>query len=198
VGSGRLLELIRARMPDLSRPIQKNLALVSAALLALCSGPRSANGKVSLSALARVLPSKGSEKTRAKRFWRFLANPRLCPEAMIPQLVRLVLGCLPAARIPLLLDQTDICGVQTILVGVIFKGRVLPVAFTCFLYCQIRRSQNLLETNLLKLVADAFPKGREPVFIADRQYGRSQSLRKNPRPRLRTGVQPPGDCFRRP
>jgi hypothetical protein len=103
-------------------------------------------------------------------------NPRLHPEAMIPHLLRLVLGARPPRLTPLLVDQTSIGAVQTIKVGAIFQGRVLPLAFTCFIYEQIHKSQNLIETTLLRLVAACFPAGTLPVFIADRAYGRSQLL----------------------
>jgi len=105
-----------------------------------------------------------------------LDNPRLNPEAMIPNLVRIVLGERPGRLTPLLVDQTAIGSVQTIKVGAIFQGRVLPLAFTCFVYEQIHKGQIVIETTLLRLVAACFPTGTLPVFIADRAYGRSQLL----------------------
>jgi hypothetical protein len=164
-------------MPALSVPLRKNLAAVSTGLLQLCAGVRSGNGQLSLSAVARSLPGVGTDAARKKYLWRLLANSRLSPEAMIPNLIRIVLGPRPQRLTPLLVDQTAIGSVQTILVGAIYHGRVLPVAFTCFTYAQIRKSQNLLETALLRLVAACFPAGTLPVFIADRAYGRSQLLR---------------------
>jgi branched-subunit amino acid ABC-type transport system permease component len=163
-------------MPALSVPLRKNLAAVSTGLLHLCAGVRSGNGQLSLSAVARSLPGVGTDAARKKYLWRLLANSRLSPEAMIPNLVRIVLGPRPQRLTPLLVDQTAIGAVQTILVGAIYQGRVLPLAFTCFTYAQIRKSQNLLETALLRLVAACFPAGTLPVFIADRAYGRSQLL----------------------
>jgi len=66
--------------------------------------------------------------------------------------------------------------VQTIKVGAIFQGRVLPLAFTCFLYEQIHKSQNLIETTLLRLVAACFPAGTLPASSRIGAYGRSQLL----------------------
>jgi hypothetical protein len=163
-------------MPGLSVPLRKNLTAACAGLLNLCAGVRSGNGQLSLSAVARALPGGGTDAARKKYLWRMLDNPRLNPEAMIPNLVRIVLGASPQRLTPLLVDQTAIGAVQTIKVGAIFQGRVLPLAFTCFLYEQIHKSQNLIETTLLRLVAACFPAGTLPVFIADRAYGRSQLL----------------------
>ena len=36
--------------------------------------------------------------------------------------------------VPMILDQTTIRGIQTLLIGAVFEGRVLPVAFSCFMY----------------------------------------------------------------
>ena len=174
--SGRIRRLIDRTMPGLSVPLRKNLTAASAGLLHLCAGVRSGNGQLSLSALARALPGDNTDAARKKYLWRLLENRRLNPEAMIPNLVRLVLGARPPRLTPLLVDQTAIGAVQTIKVGAIFQGRVLPLAFTCFLHEQIHKSQNLIETTLLRLVAACFPKGTLPVFIADRAYGRSQLL----------------------
>jgi hypothetical protein len=163
-------------MPGLSVPLRKNLTAACGGLLHLCAGLRSGNGQLSLSAVARALPGAGTDAARKKYLWRLLDNPRLNPEAMIPNLVRIVLGERPGRLTPLLVDQTAIGSVQTIKVGAIFQGRVLPLAFTCFVYEQIYKSQNLIETTLLRLVAACFPAGTLPVFIADRAYGRSQLL----------------------
>jgi hypothetical protein len=40
---------------------------------------RSGNGRLSLSALARCMPTEGVHKTRYKRLGRFLNNEHLCP-----------------------------------------------------------------------------------------------------------------------
>jgi hypothetical protein len=60
--------------------------------------------------------------------------------------------------------------------GVLFSGRVLPVAFMCFLYEKIYKSQNRLETGFLTLIRGSFPDRQKPVFIMDRAYGRLQLI----------------------
>ena len=116
--------------------MRRNLAVVSVAVLCTLAAVRSGNGRLSLSALARCLPTAGVQKTRYKRLGRFLNNKHFCPEGMIPALVHLVVGGgrrrkRPADRlVPILLDQTDIAGIPTIMAGVVHRGRVLPIAFT--------------------------------------------------------------------
>jgi hypothetical protein len=55
---------------------------------------------------------------------------------------------------------------------------VLPVAFVCFEYEAIRKSQNVLEQSLLLLIASCLPPGCKPVFVMDRGYARASLLRE--------------------
>ena len=168
--------------------IRRNLAVISYAVLCTVGAVRSGYGRLSLSALARCLPTKGIQKTRYKRLGRFLDNKHFCPEVMIPELTRLVVGRKVKGRVgrkaeglrrlvPIRVDQTDIGGTPTIMAGVLHRGRVLPIGFTCVEYSKMRRSLNTLETALLTLIAASLPKGVRPIFTADRAYGRYQLIR---------------------
>jgi hypothetical protein len=152
--------------------ILKNIALVTYALLNLFSGARGSNGWLSKAALARCLPLDLGPKSREQRLYRFLANPRFTPEVMIPLLVALACGTRLPEPVPLILDQTTIRGIPTLLIGLIFEGRVLPVAFSCFTFRLIRKSQNILEHALIQAVMSCFPATKRPWLIMDRGYAR--------------------------
>lgn len=152
--------------------ILKNIALVTYALLNLFSGARGSNGWLSKAALARCLPLDLGPKSREQRLYRFLANPRFTPELMIPLLVALACGTRLPEPVPLILDQTTIRGIPTLLIGLVFEGRVLPVAFSCFTYRLIRKSQNILEHALIQAVMSCFPAPKRPWLIMDRGYAR--------------------------
>jgi hypothetical protein len=156
----------------------RNIALLTHALLTLFHGARGANGWLSQAALARCLPLESSPKGREQRLSRFLDNPRLTPEILIPLQVALVLGIQAGGAVPLILDQTTIRGVQTLLIGAIFEGRVLPVAFSCFTHAGIRKSQNILEHALIVTVMSCFPAESRPLLIMDRGYARVALLEK--------------------
>jgi hypothetical protein len=158
--------------------ILRNIALLTYALLTLFHGARGGNGWLSQAALARCLPLQTSAKGREQRLHRFLANPRLTPEVLIPLHVALVLGIQASGSIPLILDQTTVRGIQTLLVGAVFEGRVLPVAFSCFTYRLIRKSQNILEHSLLLAVMSCFPADSRPLLILDRGYARVALLKQ--------------------
>jgi len=156
----------------------RNIALLTHALLTLFHGARGANGWLSQAALSRCLPLESSPKGREQRLSRFLDNPRLTPEILIPLQVALVLGIQAGGAVPLILDQTTIRGIQTLLIGAIFEGRVLPVAFSCFTHAGIRKSQNILEHALIVTVMSCFPAESRPLLIMDRGYARVALLEK--------------------
>ena len=156
----------------------RNLALLTHALLTLFQGARGGNGFLSQAALARCLPLGSSPKGREQRLSRFLENPRLTPEILIPLQIALVLGIQAPGSVPLILDQTTIRGIQTLLIGALFQGRVLPVAFSCFTHAGIRKSQNILEHALILTVMSCFPVESRPLLIMDRGYARVALLEK--------------------
>ncbi len=102
----------------------------------------------------------------------------MTPEILIPLQIALVLGIQATGSVPLILDQTTIRGIQTLLIGALFQGRVLPVAFSCFTHAGIRKSQNILEHALILTVMSCFPVESRPLLIMDRGYARAALLEK--------------------
>jgi len=174
----KILLLLGLYRGEIRITLLRNIALLTHALLTLFQGARGSNGWLSQAALARCLPLGSSPKGREQRLARFLDNPRLTPEILIPLQIALVLGIQATGSVPLILDQTTIRGVQTLLIGAIFEGRVLPVAFSCFTHSGIRKSQNILEHALILTVMSCFPVESRPLLIMDRGYARVALLEK--------------------
>jgi len=174
----RVLHLLATAAPELGRWLSLGLALLTVAMLQLWRGARSGNGWLTLCALSRTLPLDENEKARSKRLYRLLRNASLDGTEMTPLLVRLALGDNPRGWIPIVVDQTTVRGTQVIMAGVRVAHRVLPVAFVCYEYEQIRKSQNILENSLLLLIASCLPLGCKPVFVMDRGYARASLLRQ--------------------
>ncbi len=172
----RVLQLLATAAPELGRWLSLGLALLTVAMLQLWRGARSGHGGLTLCALSRTLPLDEPEKVRSKRLYRLLRNPSLDGTEMTPLLVRLALGAHPHGWIPIVVDQTTIRGTQVIMAGVRVAHRVLPVAFVCFQYETIHKSQNILEQSLFLLIASCLPPGCKPVFILDRGYARASLL----------------------
>jgi len=172
----RVLALLAATAPDLGRWLSLGLALLTVAMLQLWRGARSGNGGLTLCALSRTLPLDETEKARSKRLYRLLRNSALDGTELTPLLVRLALGAQPSGWIPIVVDQTTVRGVPVLMAGVRVAHRVLPVAFVCYEYATIRKSQNLIEEALFLLIAACLPPGCKPVFILDRGYARASLL----------------------
>ena len=153
--------------------ILKNIALVTYALITLFHGARGGNGWLSKAALARCLPLGTGPKEREQRLYRFLDNLRLTPEILIPLHVALACGTQLRERLPMILDQTTIRGIETLLMGLVFEGRVLPIAFSCFMKNLIHKSQNILEHGLILAAMSCFPVEVRPFLILDRGYARA-------------------------
>jgi hypothetical protein len=173
-----VLHLLATAAPELGRWLSLGLALLTVAMLQLWRGARSGNGWLTLCALSRTLPLDENEKARCKRLYRLLRNPSLDGTQMTPLLVRLALGANPRGWIPIVVDQTDVRGTQVIMAGVCVASRILPVAFVCYEYEQIRKSQNVIENSLLLLIASCLPPRCKPVFVMDRGYARASLLRQ--------------------
>ena len=173
-----MLHLLAGAAPELGRWLSLGLALLTVAMLQLWRGARSGNGWLTLCAISRTMPLDEDEKARSKRLYRLLRNNSLDGTEMTPLLVRLALGANPRGWIPIVVDQTNVRGTQVIMAGVRVAHRVLPVAFACFEYEKIRKSQNIIENSLLLLIAACLPPGCKPIFIMDRGYARASLLKQ--------------------
>jgi hypothetical protein len=168
----KLMELLLVYRGMIRVTILKNIALVTYALITLFRGARGGNGWLSKAALARCLPLGTGPKQREQRLYRFLDNIRLTPEVLIPLHVALACGTKLRERLPIILDQTTIRGIETLFIGLVFEGRVLPIAFSCFMKRLIHKSQNILEHSLILAAMSCFPVEFRPLLILDRGYAR--------------------------
>jgi len=168
----------------LSRPVQKNLAVLTVAFLRVLGAIRSGHGRLSLAALFRVLPTPGTPHAREKRLHRFLRNPRLDPRGVTDGLTQLIFGSRGRGLWPILFDQTKAGRTQALWAGVPFRGRTLPLAVYTFQYPwreKAARSQNQLEEVFLADIETALPAKVRPVFVGDRGYARAALLRRSNR-----------------
>ncbi len=168
----KLMALLLAYRGMIRVTILRNIALVTYALVTLYHGARGGNGWLSKAALARCLPLGTGPKAREQRLYRFLDNMRLTPELLIPLHVALACGTKLRERLPMILDQTTLRGIETLLIGLVFEGRVLPIAFSCFMKKFIHKSQNILEHSLILAAMSCFPVELRPLLILDRGYAR--------------------------
>jgi hypothetical protein len=178
---GALFQLIEARFSGLTKPIRRNLGVLTCAFILVLSAARSGYGRLSLAALARVLPTEGTAHAREKRLHRFLKNPRLDFRTVTGSLAAILL---PAGErfCPVILDQTKSGSAQALLAAVPYAGRALPLACYTFAYPltePVLKSQNQLEHIFLLDTEVSLPVGVIAVWIGDRAYARSLLLQQS-------------------
>ncbi len=173
---GEIEETIRETFSDLRATVRKNLAALVIGLVLVLRLPRGWYGRLSLSGVARGLPTRGEVTARYKRLHRFLDNPRFSNESLSAGLLRLAVGgelsfaCSCAGgsdrrgRRPGADGQLSGAG----------AGDSSGPGDVCTL--RAGASQNLLEEDFLRRLAAALPPGVRLVLIMDRGYARAALL----------------------
>lgn len=128
--------------------------------------------RVSLANIGRQM--LGSAKHQIKRCHRFCANDRIeSADAMRGIVARLLKK--RKKKLLIALDWVDVKGFQTLLAGVVLKGRSVPIAWssTTNHVDEGHRSRNAFEESLLLVLRDMIPRGVKVVILADRGFGRT-------------------------
>jgi hypothetical protein len=134
-------------------------------------------GRVSLSALGRLLAGEATAKARIQRVWRFTANDRVVVHDAMGGLIRRLLR--RPRRKPLLvaLDWTEIKNFHTLMAAAVMKGRAVPLLWASYEEWKFHKSQNNLEEGLLHLLYTLLPEGQRVILLADRGFGRTELAR---------------------
>ena len=176
-----LSQLMEVGFSGVTKPIRKNLVVLTFAFILVLSAVRSGQGRLSLAALARALPTEGTAHAREKRLHRFLKNPRMDFRTVTGGLAAILLP--PGKRFcPVILDQTKSGSAQALLAAVPYAGRALPLGCYTFAYPLTEptlKSQNQLEHIFLLDTETSLPPGVIAVWIADRAYARSLLLQQS-------------------
>lgn len=177
-------DILNKNFKGCRRSIIKNLTYLIIALVVVLRTPRGWYGGLSLSAIARGARSKCNVKTRYKRLNRFLDNCFFNRSSLTKGLIELVLGKDKPKILPLLVDQTSVGGVESVVASYATEGRAIPLSIASFEKETIRAGQNIFEETFLdKLSKDL--KDINPLWIMDRGYARANLLA-----RLRKRKQP--------
>lgn len=137
--------------------------------------------RVSLANIGRMMNGGGGEafgcvKHQIKRCWRFCANERVeTADAMRPIVAKLLKKRSKKKKLLIALDWVDIKGFQTLVAGIVLKGRSTPIAWagtTNHVY-DGHRSRNAFEEALLLVLRDMIPQAINLIILADRGFGRT-------------------------
>lgn len=152
----------------------RNLWTLSALIALLLKGTR-----LHLYELARALPGKGTEESRAQKLRRWLSNPHITPALFVPLWIRLVAPFVAqTGKVTLIFDRTDWkkrgVHLNILLCSIGFFGRSFPVNWTLLPKggCSCLKEQQDVLRPVLEAV-QAHPQLAElpRTAIADREFG---------------------------
>jgi hypothetical protein len=133
--------------------------------------------RLTATALMRALasPIPVPARQRYKRLARALEREWLTPAWLTPRLVRAALALVPDPVPHLALDTLRCGRWEIVSVGVVWHGRVLPVAWAVLPYPLPKGAFTPTSCALLRQLAAVWPAGRLPQLVADRGFP-SQAL----------------------
>lgn len=177
VGYHELLSFVQLVLPKFRVTRQRNLALAILGVLKV------RDGHLTVSEIARGIPTTLDHWPKLKRIWRFLSNLKWSPIDCFPWLLAFLLSRFsPKRYLPVIIDQSTIAGKWEVLwASIPFRGRALPIYFKVFRYEDIRAdpegSQNKLEDQFVRDVVAMLPQSPSPLLLFDRGYARVPLLR---------------------
>ncbi len=173
LGYGRMLYFVQHLLPGWRLTRQRNLALLAMGIV----GVR--DGHLTLSEIARGIPTRSDHWYKFKRIRRFLSNPRWSPSEHFAKLIRFALQRFyPGHFLPVIIDQSTIKGRWEVLwASLPFRGRALPIAFRLFRYEDISQddegTQHKIEEAFIRKVVECLPDSRPSLMLFDRGYARA-------------------------
>jgi hypothetical protein len=119
--------------------------------------------------LAVAVPGDARPASVRRRIERTLANDRLDPQSVWPQLARAVLGQRAGASIVLILDETpNHNDLRCMKITMAYRQRALPIGCVCYTLGGQPEPMPELIIGLFHQVAACLPEGAEVTLLADR------------------------------
>ena len=172
-----MLYFVQHLLPGFRLTRQRNLALVALGI----AGVR--DGHLTISEIARSVPTRSDHWYKFKRIKRFLSNLKWSPSELFGDLIRSGLQRFhPGHYVPVIFDQSTIGGRwEALWASLPFRGRALPIAFQLFRYEEISQdewgTQHKLEEDFIRKVVENLPKSPPPLLLFDRGYARVSFFR---------------------
>jgi hypothetical protein len=119
--------------------------------------------------LAKVAPGDTTPAATRRRTERLLANDRLDPDSVWPQLARAVLGGWAGAPVVLILDETpNHNDLRCMRLTLAYRKRALPLFCACYALGGQPEPMPELVVGLFRRAAACLPEGAEVTLLADR------------------------------
>lgn len=168
----KMLFFVQSMLRGFRLTRQRNLAVVALGI------SRIRDGHLTVSEIARSVPTRSDHWHKDKRIRRFVASTKWSPAGLFPQMLRYVLDRFsPGPYLGVIIDQSTLAGKWEVLwASIPFRGRALPIAFRLFRYEDIaegrERSQNTIEEAFVRQVVGMLPHPERTILLFDRGYAR--------------------------
>lgn len=134
-----------------------------------------------LSEVARKFVCQARDQHKVKRAHRFVSNKRIDGAKISQGLLKMAQSIVRLRCYwPIIIDYTDVEGYQVLTAAVPYKGRAIAIAERVFTREEISQmdeySQNFIEQDFIDFLRTLCPKGKIPLLIADRGFGRAALL----------------------
>lgn len=155
-----LTKVLQRRLPAVSKPQVRNLALFTQALA--CSAD------CHLTNLALALPIPGYRDSLIQRLRRFLANPHITRTRHYLPLVQTLFAHWPDREVNLVMDRTDLGHEQSILLlAAAFRHRAIPLTWRVLPF---GGTGETLHCTLLREIQPYLPPAARIVFLGDSEF----------------------------
>ena len=177
LGYSELLCFVQSMLHGWRLTRQRNLALLALGI------SRVRDGHLTVSEIARCIPTRSDHWVKFKRIKRFLTSLRWSPAELFGPMLSYVLERFwPGHYLPVIFDQSTLGGRWEMLwASIPFRGRALPIAFRLFTYAEIsddpEGSQNKLEEAFIRQVVAILPQTPPAILLFDRGYARVSLLK---------------------
>jgi len=172
LGYGKIAFFVQSLCQGFRLTRQRNLAIMALGIL------RIPDGHLTLSEIARSVPTRSDHQHKLKRIHRFVASDKWSPADLFPQMLSYLLTRFRVGQyLPIIIDQSTLGGRWEVLwASIPFRGRALPIAFRLFRHADIQegreKSQNKIEERFLRQVVGMLPDPSRAVLLLDRGYAR--------------------------
>lgn len=169
IGYEQVLVWVKYYLVDVHATVVKTVAWIIACLLV--------GQRLTAADLARALPMEaaGTGRNRLRRVQRWREGPPLKSGHLAPRLVRAALGIVPADQpIVVALDTTRLGKWEVYMAGIVFRHRVLPIAWAVIPYPWPKGIFRQTTMTLVEELQAAFPDGCPWELVADRGFPNAQ------------------------
>jgi len=158
----KVLQMLKKQMPTTRQCFVVTLAMMISGIVT--------GKKAQLSVMSEQIPSQAKPKSNERRMRRFVKNERIDKTVYYMPFAEMILQQLAVHTLYIAIDGSTVGrGCMTIMVGVVYKQRLLPLAWLTY-RGKKGHTTAARHIELLQLLHPLIPTGGEVVLLGDAEY----------------------------